>query len=223
MIGSYSVSPASICDRADANLPANIKSWDANYAIGGPIVRDRLWFFSNVRTFGNYTERAGLGWNANAGNPAVWDYKSDLTKSVRDANSKKTGAIRLTGQLTPRNKLGMYFDYQKQCTGSSYSADGEQCRGPGPCVTHREELVEHAHHRRRRTDRVPGDERVAAEVGVGQEGLPVAGEEEALVVTKREVGEGVPAVGMHEAGGVLPIRACVRPAGHPRCGTFSGA
>ena len=31
-------------------------------------------------------------WNANAGNPAVWDYKSDLTKSVRDANSKKTGA-----------------------------------------------------------------------------------------------------------------------------------
>ena len=113
------------------NLPANIKSWDANYAIGGPIVRDRLWFFSNLRTFGNYTERAGLGWNANAGNPAVWDYKSDLTKSVRDANSKKTAAIRLTGQLTPRNKLGMYFDYQKQCTGSSYNADGEQCRQRG--------------------------------------------------------------------------------------------
>jgi len=113
------------------NLPANIKSWDDNFAFGGPIVRDRIWFFSNVRTFGNYTERAGLGWNANAGNPNVWDYKSDLTKSVRDANSKKTGAIRLTGQLTPRNKLGMYYDYQKQCTGSSYSKDGQQCRQRG--------------------------------------------------------------------------------------------
>jgi hypothetical protein len=72
------------------NLPANIKSWDANYAIGGPIVRDRLWFFSNVRTFGNYTERAGPRVERQRGNPAVWDYKSDLTKSVRDANSKKT-------------------------------------------------------------------------------------------------------------------------------------
>jgi hypothetical protein len=113
------------------NLPALVKSWDTNFALGGPIKRDRLWFFSNVRSFGNYTTRAGLGWNVNAGNAAVWDYKTDLTKSVRDANSKNTGAIRLTGQLTPRNKLEMYYDYQKQCTGSAYSADGEQCRARG--------------------------------------------------------------------------------------------
>jgi hypothetical protein len=113
------------------NLPALIKSWDSNFALGGPIVRDKLWFFSNVRTFGNYTTRAGLGWNANAGDPNSWDYKTDDTKTVRDANAKKTGAIRLTSQVTPRNKLGMYFDYQKQCTGSAYSADGEQCRGRG--------------------------------------------------------------------------------------------
>ena len=113
------------------NLPANIKSWDSNFALGGPIAKDRLWFFSNVRTFGNYTARAGLGWNANAGNPAVWDYKSDLTKTVRDANSKKTAAVRLTGQLTPRNKLGMYYDYQRQCTGSSYTQADGQCRTRG--------------------------------------------------------------------------------------------
>ena len=42
-------------------------------------------------------------------------------RKARNANAKKIGAIRLTGQLTPRNKLGFYFDYQKNCTGSSFT------------------------------------------------------------------------------------------------------
>ena len=50
---------------------------------------------------------------------------------MRNANSKKTATIRLTDQLTPRNKLGFYYDYQKPCTGSSYSKDGDQCRQRG--------------------------------------------------------------------------------------------
>jgi len=114
-----------------ALLPALIKSWDDNASLGGPIVRDKLWFFGNVRTFGNYTATAGLGWNANAGDPTRWDYVADTSKTVRSANSKQIGAIRLTGQLTPRNKLGFYFDYQKNCTGSSYVKGGDQCRDRG--------------------------------------------------------------------------------------------
>ena len=30
-------------------------------------------------------------------------------------------AIRLTGQVTPRNKVGFYLDYQKVCNGSAYA------------------------------------------------------------------------------------------------------
>ena len=108
--------------------PELIKSWDANFALGGPIVRDRLWFFGNMRTFGNHSARAGLGWNANAGDPTRWDYVADTTKESRSASSTDVGAIRLTGQLTPRNKLGFYYDYQAKCTGSSYTPDGDQCR-----------------------------------------------------------------------------------------------
>ena len=50
---------------------------------------------------------------------------------ARNANAKMIAAIRLTGQATPRNKLGFYLDYQKNCTGSSYAKDGEQCRERG--------------------------------------------------------------------------------------------
>jgi hypothetical protein len=36
-----------------------------------------------------------------------------------------------TAQLTPRNKVTFYEDYQKNCTGNSFSPDGKQCRNPG--------------------------------------------------------------------------------------------
>ncbi|MGH6693531.1 MAG: carboxypeptidase regulatory-like domain-containing protein, partial [Gammaproteobacteria bacterium] len=35
------------------NPPTLIKNWDTNFALGGPIIRDRLWFFNNVRSYGN--------------------------------------------------------------------------------------------------------------------------------------------------------------------------
>src|SRR5262245_51587656 len=40
-------------------------------------------------------------------------------------------AIRLTGQATPRNKVGFYLDYQNVCNGSAYTKGGEQCRDRG--------------------------------------------------------------------------------------------
>ena len=41
---------------------------------GGPIRRDRLWFFGNVRDFGNHTGIPGLYANRYAGDAAHWDY-----------------------------------------------------------------------------------------------------------------------------------------------------
>src|SRR5215470_11536836 len=35
------------------NVPALVKNWDTNIAVGGPILKDRLWFFNNVRSYGN--------------------------------------------------------------------------------------------------------------------------------------------------------------------------
>ena len=35
---------------------ALIKAWDINGAFGGPIKRDRLWFFGNVRNFGQHDD-----------------------------------------------------------------------------------------------------------------------------------------------------------------------
>ena len=56
-----------------------------------------------------------------------------MTKALtaRGAAAKMIEAIRLTGQATPRNKVGFYLDYQNVCNGSAYAKGAEQCRDRG--------------------------------------------------------------------------------------------
>jgi hypothetical protein len=113
------------------DLPALIRNWDTNAAFSGPILRDRLWFFGNVRTIGTYQDSPNLYANKNAGNPSIWTYAKDESIKVRNATSKKIAAGRLTWQATQKNKLGFYIDYTKNCSASSVTTDGGQCRQPG--------------------------------------------------------------------------------------------
>jgi hypothetical protein len=111
--------------------PGLIRNWDTNVAIGGPIKRDRLWFFNNVRSYGTYQDIPGLYANANALDPSKWSYVKDPNVQARSAGDKKIEAIRLTGQLTPRSKAGFYWEYQANCTGSALVNTGGQCRDRG--------------------------------------------------------------------------------------------
>jgi len=113
------------------DVPALIKNWDANFALGGPIVKDRLWFFNNVRSYGNHQDIPGLFGNKNAGDPTKWTYVRDDSVKGRAAAAKMIDAIRLTGQVTPRNKVGFYLDYQQVCNGSAYTKGATQCRDRG--------------------------------------------------------------------------------------------
>jgi hypothetical protein len=109
---------------------ALIKLWDVSVAMGGPIKNDRLWFFGNVRDFGNHTGIPGLYANKYAGDPAHWDYAPDPNLKARTATSKTITSIRLTMQATPRNKFSAYYDYQWTCDQGSFSTtDGCRPRG----------------------------------------------------------------------------------------------
>jgi hypothetical protein len=108
-----------------------IKNWDTSFSIGGPILRDRVWFYAVARTFGEYTDIAGRFGNLNAGNPARWDYVVDQSIKSRSAGSRKIGGTRVTGQLSERNKVSAYYDYQFNCSSSSYVKDADACRVRG--------------------------------------------------------------------------------------------
>ena len=58
-----------------ADLAALIRNWDTNFAFSGPILRDRIWFFANVRTIGTYQDVPNLYGNLNASNPEPVDLR----------------------------------------------------------------------------------------------------------------------------------------------------
>jgi hypothetical protein len=116
---------------AGLSVPASLLSvWDVNGAVGGPIKKDRIWFFLNMRHLGNATSVPGMFANLNAGDPTKWTYEPDLTRQARNDTVRKIGGLRLTWQISPRNKLNLFWDEQLNCSGSTWSTDIDGCRRP---------------------------------------------------------------------------------------------
>jgi hypothetical protein len=111
--------------------PALRTNWDASVSLGGPIKRDRLWFFANVRGWANASVVNGINANRFAGDASHWDYSADKSIESRQTEGRKIYALRLTGQLTPKNRVTVSHDYQRRCGGSSLREDGEGCRKAG--------------------------------------------------------------------------------------------
>ena len=92
-----------------------IKLWDINPSFGGPIMRDRLWFFGTYRYQMNRQSVASLWDNKNAGDNTKWTYDPDFTKQSEDDGEWRNHSIRLTWQVTPRNKIVGWTDLHYNC------------------------------------------------------------------------------------------------------------
>lgn len=92
-----------------------INVWDTNGAFGGPIVKDRLWYYWAGRLQGNQSYVTGMYYNLNAGNPTAWTYAPDLSRQAIQDGSWKNTSLRLTLQPTSRNKINLFWDEQRVC------------------------------------------------------------------------------------------------------------
>ena len=110
---------------------ALINAFDMNGSLGGPILRDRLWFFGTARTFGQTTGVAGAYANLYAGDPAHWDYARDERIATRNASRYDVYSVRLTEQVTPRNRVSFSQENQYRCQGSTLTERGQGCRARG--------------------------------------------------------------------------------------------
>ena len=80
------------------------KLWDYNFGIGGPIVRDRLWYFAQLRQEGYKNTVPGMFANQNANDPTKWTYVPDRSRPAYQAASFGILAFRLTAQLKRRTR-----------------------------------------------------------------------------------------------------------------------
>jgi len=92
-----------------------VRLYDINPAFGGPVVKNRVWFFSSMRWQESTFNYAGAFRNKNLGDPTKWNYEPDLTTPGQDIKKMTpTGSIRITAQATPRNKFGFSVEPQSR-------------------------------------------------------------------------------------------------------------
>jgi hypothetical protein len=81
------------------------RNWDVNPGFGGPIKRDRVWFYASARATKSSQYVAGLFYNRNLNDPNSWTYDPDPSRPVINTQSTPVVQLRLTWQATPKNKI----------------------------------------------------------------------------------------------------------------------
>ena len=92
-----------------------VKLYDFNGAVGGPLKKDQIWFFTTARSQGA-SSKIPIFYNKNQGIASAWLYVPDLTHQAVNDKTWVNGNMRLTAQITPRNKLNVFWDEQNVCS-----------------------------------------------------------------------------------------------------------
>ena len=107
--------------------------YDINPGFGGPLRRDRVWFYASGRRAVASRWAAGEFYDRNFNNPNVWTYDPDLDRPVSNDSDINDGRLRLTMQATPKVKVGGL--YVQQTARNWPSVRDGQGRAPGAQLT----------------------------------------------------------------------------------------
>jgi hypothetical protein len=97
--------------------PNAIKTtYDVNPGFGGPIKRDRMWFYFTGRVQRADQYPGGAFVNLNGFDPANYTVLYDTNQRAYSRALWTDGQIRLTTQVSPRNKVAFTWDQQTRCS-----------------------------------------------------------------------------------------------------------
>ena len=92
------------------------KIWDLNPVAGGPLLKDRVWIFGGFRHWGTYNNVAGSFKDASF-SEKIYSCNKDATGNCTTEQNlfpvwHESAAARLTTQVSPKNKVNAYYDWQ---------------------------------------------------------------------------------------------------------------
>ena len=99
-------------ERGANPLAKNIKIWDYGFGIGGPIVKDRVWFYSAHRWWGSQNFQPVTTVNLTPHSPV---YTEDPSNPTWTDFYNQDNNIRFTVQATDRHKVTLSQNFQNNC------------------------------------------------------------------------------------------------------------
>jgi hypothetical protein len=104
---------------------------DTNFTLGGPIMKDKIWFFGSGRIF--IVNKPIAGTYVSDGTPAgiltceaALVGKGSLCPQGEDPQHQYSGLGRVTWQMSPRNRLQGYYDRIHKARGAAMSPGDDQ-------------------------------------------------------------------------------------------------
>ena len=88
------------------------KRYDSGGGVGGPVMRDKLWFFASSRYWVTSTYVPGNYFNKTQG---TLFYTPDLSRPLYDDNYYWDNRLRLTWQATRKNKIAATYGVERNC------------------------------------------------------------------------------------------------------------
>jgi hypothetical protein len=96
--------------------------YDVASGFGGPLKRDRVWFFASARKYESSNFQAGTYYNKSA-NPLF--FEPDLARPAYDRNLSQDLSLRLTWQAAEKHKITGSYRYEYNCNCNFNIATGQ--------------------------------------------------------------------------------------------------
>ena len=87
--------------------------YDTSFAMGGPLKRDKLWFWTAYRFWGYEQIRTNTFYE---GNPNDFVFDPDQSRPGTETQENGSLDLRLTWQISPKNKISGYYNYAPRNT-----------------------------------------------------------------------------------------------------------
>jgi hypothetical protein len=99
-------------------FPAQVKKiWDLGLGVGGPVMKDKLWFYGAYRNWGSQQYAPGNFFNAT---PHTMFYTPDTSRPAFTDFYQEDGSLRLTWQAAAKHKFTASFSNQQNCACNYY-------------------------------------------------------------------------------------------------------
>ena len=107
------------------------KIWDLNPAVGGPLVKDRLWWLASLRHWGTYNYVAGLYDDVD---PTALFYTPDFTRPALYPVRHLSADAKLTMRLTRQHRISAFHHHQLSDFGTCTSPAPTRQTAPSACA-----------------------------------------------------------------------------------------